>query len=147
VAQHLQRIIAGGIGVYSDITGTAVERATGGPVGSPSVNGSNLTGGGGGGFANVISGTSPGGTGGSGVVILRVPSNISAIFSANVASRSYSVTGYNIYEVQQTTTTNETVTFYEDSIAVEYLVVAGGGGGGGTFTNFGSRWGWCRWLS
>jgi hypothetical protein len=44
--------IAGGIGVYSDITGGAVERAVGGqvgPVNGPSINGTNLTGGGGGG--------------------------------------------------------------------------------------------------
>jgi hypothetical protein len=45
------------------------------------------------------------------------------------AARAYSVTGFNIYEVQQTTTTGETVTFYPNAFLAEYLVVAGGGGG------------------
>jgi hypothetical protein len=39
--------------------------------------------------------------------------------------------GYTTYEVQATTTTGETVTFYPNAFLAEYLVVAGGGGGGG----------------
>jgi hypothetical protein len=38
--------------------------------------------------------------------------------------------GYTTYEVQATTTTGETVTFYPNAFLAEYLVVAGGGGGG-----------------
>jgi hypothetical protein len=75
--------------------------------------------------------TSDGGTGGSGVVVLRVPNTAAAVFSGGVATRSYDVVGYNIYEVQATTTTGETVTFYPNAFLAEYLVVAGGGGGGG----------------
>jgi hypothetical protein len=68
--------------------------------------------------------------GGSGVVVLRVPNTAAAVFSGGVATRSYDVVGYNIYEVQATTTTGETVTFYPNAFLAEYLVVAGGGGGG-----------------
>jgi hypothetical protein len=35
--------------------------------------------------------------------------------------------GYTTYEVQATTTTGETVTFYPNAFLAEYLVVAGGG--------------------
>jgi hypothetical protein len=72
-----------------------------------------------------------GGTGGSGVVVLRVPNTAAAVFSGGVATRSYDVVGYTTYEVQATTTTGETVTFYPNAFLAEYLVVAGGGGGGG----------------
>jgi hypothetical protein len=34
--------------------------------------------------------------------------------------------GYTTYEVQATTTTGETVTFYPNAFLAEYLVVAGG---------------------
>jgi hypothetical protein len=71
----------------------------------------------------------PGKAGGSGVVVLRVPDTAAAVFSGGVATRSYTVSGYNIYEVQATTTTGETVTFYPNAFLAEYLVVAGGGGG------------------
>jgi hypothetical protein len=47
-----------------------------------------------------------------------------------VATRSYDVVGYTTYEVQATTTTGETVTFYPNAFLAEYLVVAGGGAGG-----------------
>jgi uncharacterized membrane protein YgcG len=69
--------------------------------------------------------------GGSGVVVLRVPNTAAAVFSGGVATRSYDVVGYTTYEVQATTTTGETVTFYPNAFLAEYLVVAGGGGGGG----------------
>jgi hypothetical protein len=64
-------------------------------------------------------------------LVLRVPDTAAAVFSGGVATRSYDVVGYNIYEVQATTTTGETVTFYPNAFLAEYLVVAGGGGGGG----------------
>jgi hypothetical protein len=73
---------------------------------------------------------SSGGQGGSGVVVLRVPNTAAAVFSGGVATRSYDVVGYTTYEVQATTTTGETVTFYPNAFLAEYLVVAGGGGGG-----------------
>jgi hypothetical protein len=76
----------------------------------------------------------PGGAGGSGVVVLRVPNTAAAVFSGGVATRSYDVVGYTTYEVQATTTTGETVTFYPNAFLAEYLVVAGGGGGGGMAT-------------
>jgi hypothetical protein len=66
--------------------------------------------------------------GGSGVVVLRVPNTAAAVFSGGVATRSYDVVGYTTYEVQATTTTGETVTFYPNAFLAEYLVVAGGGG-------------------
>jgi hypothetical protein len=68
-----------------------------------------------------------GGAGGSGVVVLRVPDTAAAVFSGGVATRSYDVVGYTTYEVQATTTTGETVTFYPNAFLAEYLVVAGGG--------------------
>jgi hypothetical protein len=74
-------------------------------------------------------------SGGSGVVVLRVPNTAAAVFSGGVATRSYDVVGYTTYEVQATTTTGETVTFYPNAFLAEYLVVAGGGGGGGSATN------------
>jgi hypothetical protein len=53
-----------------------------------------------------------GAAGGSGVVIFRMPSNITATFSGGVTSSlSTSVAGYNIYTVTATSTTSETVTF------------------------------------
>jgi hypothetical protein len=78
----------------------------------------------------VVVGWWVGGTGGSGVVVLRVPDTAAAVFSGGVATRSYDVVGYTTYEVQATTTTGETVTFYPNAFLAEYLVVAGGGGGG-----------------
>jgi hypothetical protein len=75
-------------------------------------------------------GSGGGAAGGSGVVVLRVPNTAAAVFSGGVATRSYDVVGYTTYEVQATTTTGETVTFYPNAFLAEYLVVAGGGGGG-----------------
>jgi hypothetical protein len=65
-----------------------------------------------------------GSAGGSGVVVLRVPNTAAAVFSSGVATRSYDVVGYTTYEVQATTTTGETVTFYPNAFLAEYLVVA-----------------------
>jgi hypothetical protein len=55
-----------------------------------------------------------GANGGSGIVILKVPSAITATFSGGVTSSlSTSVSGFNIYTVTATSTTGETVTFSE----------------------------------
>jgi hypothetical protein len=52
------------------------------------------------------------GAGGSGVVIIKVPSNVTATFSGGVTSSlSTAVSGFNIYTVTATSTTSETVTF------------------------------------
>jgi hypothetical protein len=130
---------AGGIGVYSDITGTSTLRGVGGNGNiantPPGASGTPLTGGGGQG-ASGFAPPSGSGSGGSGVVVLRVPDTAAAVFSGGVATRSYTVSGYNIYEVQATTTTGETVTFYPNAFLAEYLVVAGGGGGGWYCCNF-----------
>jgi hypothetical protein len=80
------------------------------------VNGANGTvntgGGGGGGAYNNVNAWSTGGAGGSGVVILKVPSTHTATFSGGVTSSvSTAVSGYNIYTVTATSTTSETVTF------------------------------------
>jgi hypothetical protein len=89
--------------------------------------------------------TGNGGSGGSGVVVLRVPNTAAAVFSGGVATRSYDVVGYTTYEVQATTTTGETVTFYPNAFLAEYLVVAGGGGGGGNV--YGGGGGGWRFLA
>jgi hypothetical protein len=89
-------------------------------------NGTALTGGGAGGGGRDANG----GAGGAGVVVLRVPNTAAAVFSGGVATRSYDVVGYTTYEVQATTTTGETVTFYPNAFLAEYLVVAGGASGG-----------------
>jgi hypothetical protein len=48
------------------------------------------------------------------VVIIKVPSAITATFSGGVTSSlSTSVSGFNIYTVTATSTTGETVTFSE----------------------------------
>jgi hypothetical protein len=53
-----------------------------------------------------------GGSGGSGVVIIKVPDTITATFSGGVTSSlSTAVSGFNIYTVTATSTTGETVTF------------------------------------
>jgi hypothetical protein len=63
--------------------------------------------------------------GGSGVVIIKIPNTHSAIFSSGVTSSlSTSVVGFNIYTVTATSTTSETVAFYETS--ADFLVIAGG---------------------
>jgi hypothetical protein len=47
------------------------------------------------------------------VVIIKVPSDVTATFSGGVTSSlSTAVAGFNIYTVTATSTTSETVTFY-----------------------------------
>lgn len=72
----------------------------------------NLGGGGGGTSRNNSDGTMQGGNGGSGRIIIRIPSAFNATFSAGVTSSlSTSVSGVKIYSVTATSTTSETVTF------------------------------------
>jgi hypothetical protein len=127
----------GGAGVTSAITGTSVARAGGGgagaymsPVGTPISGGSATAGGGaggvgsgstggpgisgtantggGGGGAGVSNGTA--GSGGSGVVIFKVPASASVTFSAGVSSTSIPDGANTVYIVTATSTTSETVT-------------------------------------
>ena len=121
----------GGNGVQSSVTGTATYRAGGGGGGANTTGSTPGTGGlGGGGNAGTGSGGSPGGAntggggggagansgtnggnGGSGVVFLKVPSGITATFSAGVTQTSAIVGAFRIYTVTATSTTSETVTF------------------------------------
>jgi hypothetical protein len=124
---------AGGAGRASSITGSSVTRGGGG--GAPNASGGQGTGGsggggssgtlnsggnfggtnlgaGGGGGWDTNSQTRSGGNGGSGVVIIRIPSTFNATFSAGVTSSLItSVAGFKIYSVTATSTTSETVTF------------------------------------
>jgi hypothetical protein len=117
----------GGEGVWSDITtqnGTQVQRGgggTGGYVppgnvaggaggggqgGQTSLPGTvNTGGGGGGGSANGPS------AGGSGIVVLSIPSARTATFSGGVTQTSTTVGSNKIYTITATSTTSETVTF------------------------------------
>jgi hypothetical protein len=112
----------GGSGTSSSITGSAVSRAGGGAGGGNSglrgtatsgggnanTSGTVNTGGGGGGrdWGN------PGGAGGSGIVILKIPDVYNANFSSGVSfTKSTSVSGYKIYIITATSTTSETVSF------------------------------------
>jgi hypothetical protein len=66
-------------------------------------------GGGGGGYGSTdFSGAS----GGSGIVIIKIPDGRTATFSSGVTSSlSTAVSGFKIYTVTATSTTSETVTF------------------------------------
>jgi hypothetical protein len=115
----------GGSGKESIITGTGVYYAGGGAGllwpssprqgvggigggGAVSVGGTANTGGGGG--ASYF--PEPSGSGGSGVVILKVPTLYTTEFSAGVSySLSTSTPGYNIYVITATATVSETVMF------------------------------------
>jgi hypothetical protein len=121
---------AGGSGQASSITGSSVARGGGGGGSSNSsgaggyggggagatYNGYNAqsgtanTGGGGGSTGGGAS-TAYGGNGGSGVVVIRVPVDVTATFSGGVTSSSTTSGGYKIYTVTATSTTSETVTF------------------------------------
>ena len=124
---------AGGIGLASSISGSAVTYAGGGGgggSGSAGAGGSSIggagsvyngngsagtanTGSGGGGAArNNSAGNQTGGNGGSGIVIIKIPQERSAFFSSGVTYTGGTPTGgYKIYSVTATSTTSETVTF------------------------------------
>ena len=126
----------GGNGASSSITGTPTTYAGGG--GGGRFGGGGSAGGSGGGGTGAIAagaggdGTAntggggggssstnfapiqryPGGSGGSGIVIIKIPDTRTATFSAGVTSSlSTAVSGFKVYTVTQTTTTSETVTF------------------------------------
>ena len=116
----------GGNGVASTITGSSVTRGGGGGGGGNLTAGSGGSGGGGGGNtpgtvntgggaggANPGAGapSAPGQTGGSGVVIIKIPDTYTATFSGGVTQTSTTSGGFKIYTVTATSTTSETVTF------------------------------------
>jgi hypothetical protein len=66
----------------------------------------------GGGGVETLTMSGNAGSGGSGIVIIKVPDTVTATFSGGVTSSlSTSVSGFNIYSVTATSTTGETVTF------------------------------------
>lgn len=102
---------AGGGGGSAPTGGTLYGNTIGGGGngGSPSIAGTAGTAnmGGGGGADNA-----GGKSGGSGIVILRIPNTRTATFSAGVTwSLNTAVAGFNIYTITATSTANETVTF------------------------------------
>jgi hypothetical protein len=109
---------AGGSGVSSSITGSAVTRAIGGSGGSNNINGVGGGGGGagaggantggGGGGAGVAS--TAGFTGGSGVVIFTVPLATLVTFSSGVTFTAANNGLKTVYTVTATSTDSETVT-------------------------------------
>jgi hypothetical protein len=116
----------GGSGVASSITGSSVTRAGGGGGGGTTSAGTASGGGGAGGLSSATAGSGTAntggggggsydgtsGAGGSGVVIIKIPDNITATFSGGVTSSlSTAVSGFNIYTVTATSTIGETVTF------------------------------------
>jgi hypothetical protein len=119
----------GGVGVSSSISGSSVSYAGGGggstynggtpgtatsgggagARGSKGANGTANTGGGAGGTGD-SAGT--GASGGSGIVIIKVPDTVTATFSAGVTySGGTASGGFKVYSVTATSTTSETVTF------------------------------------
>lgn len=114
---------AGGDGLASTITGSSVTRGGGGGGGAISSGGAGGSGGGGNGGSGTLgtagtANTGGGGggyggrNGGSGVVIIKIPSQYSANFTSGVTySISTAVSGFKIYTVTATSTTSETVTF------------------------------------
>lgn len=119
----------GGAGLASSITGSSVTRAGGGGGGASSGsagtggtggggNGAVNTGAAGNGTANTGSGgggscQTPGssGSGGSGIVVFRVPTGTSVSFSGGVTQTNSTISGKQVYVVTATSTTSETVTF------------------------------------
>lgn len=100
----------GGVGVASSITGSSVTYGTGGNGGVTQSAGSagGLNTGKGGGGSGVDS-FADGGSGGSGIVIIRIPNAYTATFSAGTNTLSTAVSGFNIYSC--TSTGTRTVTF------------------------------------
>lgn len=96
---------AGGIGSSSSITGTSITRAIGGQGASNAINGlgggassgkngeANTGGGGGGGASNI-----DGGSGGSGVVIIKISESYNAVIPAGLSANTTVSGGYKIIE-------------------------------------------------
>lgn len=108
----------GGAGAYNG--GTAGLSGIGGGGWGKSnnttgIDGQPNTGGGGGGTGGLVSGGVSvfGGAGGSGIIILTVPSDVTATFSGGVTFGldQATITGTNVYYILATSTINETVTF------------------------------------
>ena len=73
-------------------------------------NGATNTGGGAGGQSNLY-GAQAGMAGGTGCVSIRIPSSLTATFSAGVTQANSSSGGFTTYDITATSTTSETVTF------------------------------------
>ena len=120
----------GGDGIFSSISGSAVIRAGGGGGSSVSAGGGAFGGAGGGGRGgggaggdNISGGTiNTGGgsggmssavtaSGGSGIVILRYPINVTATFSSGVTQSTSFINNFKVSIITATSTTSETVTF------------------------------------
>ena len=94
-AGQVGQIPAGGAGVSSSITGSAIVRATGGRARGGIINGVANTGDGGAGATN-----SSGGAGGSGIVIFSVPANAAAAtFTAGLTYTSATVGSKTVYTI------------------------------------------------
>ena len=131
---------AGGAGLFSSITGSSTQRAGGGGGGRHMDAGSGGAGGAGGGGAggdynasapardgvagtvNTGGGGGGGGgrdgltsgigaAGGSGLVVIKIPSTFTATFSAGVTETNSTAGGFTTHIVTATSTTSETVTF------------------------------------
>lgn len=86
---------------------------SGGTFNSNQNGGGNTGGGGGGGNYTGPTSTQCGGTGGSGVVIIKIPSANSATFSGGVSQSSSTSSGYKIYTITAAGT-SDTVTFSQE---------------------------------
>lgn len=100
---------AGGGLTFSGTSNAGGGRPDSSENGNQSTNGVVNTGGGGGGrWGSNLTGRN----GGSGIVILKIPSVYNAVFSAGVSNTlSTSISGFKIYTITATSTTSETVTF------------------------------------
>jgi hypothetical protein len=137
----------GGNGLYSSVTGSSIIRAGGGGGnGNPSYLATGGLGGGGNGRGEQPAtdgldnygaggggswGLYRGGSGGSGVVILKYPSQYKVNAGSGLAATDYVVGAYRVTEF---TAGTGNITFAEvtapTSFNLDYLVIAGGGGGG-----------------
>jgi hypothetical protein len=112
----------GGGGNYTAANGGTGGAGGGGNAGSPGVAGAagsvNTGGGGGGGHAGAagVGAWTGGGAGGSGVVIIRVPSSVVAEFSAGVVYNYIPLDDFNVYEITAAGV-SDTVTFSQGALA------------------------------
>lgn len=118
------------LGIASSITGTSVNY--GNSYSHLAINvtpGAQTPNRGHGAFAVWSSLNRSGGPGGSGVVILKYPDNVTASYSSGVSKTSTAASGF-IVDTVTAAGAADTVAF-NPGIPLEYLVIAGGGPGGG----------------
>jgi hypothetical protein len=97
----------GGAGRASSISGSSVTYAAGGAVNGGVAGTANTGNGGSGGYGNGATGFA----GGSGVVILKFPSSLTATYSGGVTRTTSTSGGFKTDIITATSTTSETVTF------------------------------------